>query len=70
MRRILATLSRVLCRITGGPSNKTLCWRAAMRWGDDCFFCRLVAAALGERHHCADELTAADIVARARKRKQ
>lgn len=68
MRATIATLSRVLCSLTGGPSGKTLCWRAAMRWGDDCLFCRLVAWALREPHHCANELTATDIVARLRRK--
>lgn len=67
MRKIIADLSRLICAATGGPSGKTLCWRAAMRWGDNCLFCRLVGWVMREPHHCADELTAADIVARIRK---
>ncbi len=63
---LIANFSRMACSVTGGPSGKTLCLRAAMRWGDDCLFCRLVGQVMGEPHHCADELSARDIYERAK----
>jgi hypothetical protein len=66
MHRILADLSRLLSRMTGGRAGTTLCHRIAMAWGWDCLFCRAVAAALRDRDHCLAELSAADIVSRKR----
>lgn len=63
MRKVIADLSCILCRVTGGAPGKTLCHRAAMTWGYDCAFCRLVAFVLSDRDHCLDELSAAEIVA-------
>lgn len=64
MHRILANASRLLSRITGGAPNTTLCHRAAMRWGWDCLFCRVVSFALRDKIgvHCLDELSASEIV--------
>lgn len=70
MRKILADLSRLMNSAFGGPHGKTLCWRVAMRWGDDCLFCRSVGWLLREPWHCADELTAADIVERLKRKKK
>lgn len=69
MHRILANASRMLSRLTGGRPGTTLCHRAAMRWGWDCLFCRAVAKVLRDRDHCLNELSAAEIVARKRRRK-
>lgn len=69
MHRILANLSRSLNRLLGGRPGTTLCHRAAMAWGWDCLFCRVIAKALNDKDHCLDELSAAEIVARKRRRK-
>lgn len=66
MRRLIADFSRLLNIAFGGPRGKTLCWRVAMRWGDDCLFCRAVGGVMRERWHCADELSAEDVAARLR----
>lgn len=63
MHRVLADLSRLANRLTGGPAGKTLCNRVARVYGYDCVFCRLVAFVLSDRDHCLDELSAAEIVA-------
>jgi len=71
MHRILANASRLLSRLTGGTRGTTLCHRAAMRWGYDCVFCKLVSFALRDKIgvHCLDELTAVEIFALKRRRK-
>jgi hypothetical protein len=68
MHRVLADFSRWANKVLGGEDGKTLCWRAAMRWGDDCLFCRVVSFVLREKHHCADELTAQDIITRLKRK--
>lgn len=68
-RRIMAGLSRKLSQLSGGPPNTTLCHRAAMAWGWDCLFCRVIAAVLRDRNHCLDELSAREIVERKRRQK-
>ena len=68
MHKWLADLSRLLSRITGGEAGTTLCWRAAMRWGDYCAFCKLVGFILRQPHHCADELSAQDIITRLKRK--
>lgn len=71
MHRILANASRLMSRLTGGRPGTTLCHRAAMRWGYECLFCRIVSWAIRDkiRVHCLDELTPAEIVALKRRRK-
>lgn len=70
MHRFFADLSRLLSRLTGGAPNTTLCHRAAMQWGWDCAFCKLVALILSDKNHCLDELSASEIVALKRRRKK
>jgi hypothetical protein len=38
-----------------------------MAWGDDCLFCKCIGVLLG-KHHCADELTAQDIITRLKRK--
>ena len=68
MISVLADLSRLLNRWTGGEAGRTLCWRAAMRLGDNCLFCRFIGFVLRQEHHCSDELTAQDIVTRLKRK--
>jgi hypothetical protein len=70
MRKVIADISRLLNRAVGGAQGKTLCWRVASTWGDDCLFCRFVGWCMREPHHCADELTAVDLMDRARRRQR
>lgn len=69
MHRILANASRLLSRMTGGAENTTLCHRAAMRWGYDCVFCRIVGRIMRQPTHCLEECEAHEIVALKRRRK-
>ena len=68
MIRVLANASRLLSRLSGGAEGTPLCWRAAMRWGDYCAFCKIVGFVLRQPHHCADELTAQDIITRLKRK--
>ena len=63
MQRVLADLSRLLSRISGGSAGSTLCKRAALRWGYDCAFCKLVGEILRQPTHCLEELEPHEIVA-------
>lgn len=63
MLRVLADASRLLSRITGGEAGTTLCKRAALRWGYDCWFCALVGKVLRQPTHCLEELDPHEIVA-------
>lgn len=67
MHKALADLSRWLNRVAGGENGKTLCWRAAMTYGDRCLFCAFVGLFLG-KYHCADELSAQDIITRLKRK--
>jgi hypothetical protein len=69
MHKFLADTSRLLSRLTGGRKGTTLCHRAAMRWGYDCVFCKLVGFVLRQPTHCLEECEAHEIVAIKRRRK-
>jgi hypothetical protein len=63
MHRVLADASRILSRLSGGPAGSTVCKRAALRWGYDCLFCKIVAKVLRHDTHCLEELEVHEIVA-------
>lgn len=69
MHRVLADFSRWANRRLGGAENTTLCHRAAMRWGWDCVFCRVVGRIMRQPTHCLEECEAHEIVALKRRRK-
>lgn len=69
MHRLLADVSRMLSRMTGGRRGESLCHRVAMRWGYDCLFCAAIGKLLRDRDHCLDELSAQEIVELAKRRK-
>ena len=69
MHRVLANASRFLSRITGGEAGTTLCRRAAVKWGPDCAFCRLVGFVLRQPTHCLEEMTGREIAAWIKRRK-
>lgn len=68
MHRVLADFSRWANRMLGGEQGRTLCWRAAMRFGDRCLFCRVVGFVLRDPWHCYDELDARDIITRLKRK--
>lgn len=53
----LGRVSRWLSRATGGEPGTTLCARAGIRWGHDCWFCRCIGW-FTEPDHCWSEMLA------------
>lgn len=56
MKRTLGHLSRLLNWLSGGEMHQSLCARIALRHGTFCLFCRVIAWATREEHHCLDEV--------------
>lgn len=63
MHRVLADFSRWANKVLGGEDGKTLCNRFAVRFGPDCFFCRVVGGVLRDPTHCLMEMTGHEIAA-------
>lgn len=55
LRAALARLSIWINERTGGRPGEYLCVRWTRTRGSDCWPCRLVAAVLGEPHHCIEQ---------------